>query len=269
METNNFENKPCCDFSSVKSPFTATFMVVLIVFFVILSLFTFVGAINKMKEGKYIGQGANVAKPSISVSGTGEVYAKPDLGMVSFSVVSDGATVEAALKDNTSKMNAVIAATKGQGVDDEDLKTTGFNVSPRYNYEEKTGNRTLVGYEVNQQLQVKIRNLDKAGAILSAATAAGANDIGGLQFTIDDEEEVKNQARTEAINDAKAKAKELASQLGVKLGKISGFNENGMYPVYENTKAMSAISSVAPAAPDIQTGQNRITSNVTIVYELE
>ncbi|MCX6760266.1 MAG: SIMPL domain-containing protein [Candidatus Nealsonbacteria bacterium] len=214
-------------------------------------------------------------KNIITVSGIGEVYTKPDLAVVNFSVVNEAITVDKAVSDNAGKINSVIKAIKEQGVKEEDLKTTNFYIYPRYEYRAAETEiysvapqkRVLVGYEITQSLEVKIRDLSKIGLIIETGTTNGANEVGDLQMKVDKEDEFKSQARASAI----AKAKELAKQVGVKLGKITNFSEDYTYPVYYgSTDAMSkSAEGIGGGAPDIQTGQNKITSTVSITYEIE
>jgi len=193
--------------------------------------------------------------------------------LIDFSVVGEKKTVIEAMAENTKKMNSVIEAIKSQGVEEKDLKTTNFSISPRYEWYEKSeiypaGKRVLVGYEVNQTLQVKIRDLTKIGNIIQVATKAGANQVGDLQFTIDKQDELKSQARKEAIEKAKVMAKEIAGQLGVKLVKITNFSENAIAPIpypYFMEKAMSGGAET----PQIQTGENKIEVQVSITYEID
>ncbi|MBI2626245.1 MAG: SIMPL domain-containing protein, partial [Candidatus Nealsonbacteria bacterium] len=173
-------------------------------------------------------------------------------------------------------MNAVIDSIKNQGVESKDLKTASFNISPRYEWREKEvcanypcpSERVLVGYEVYQSLQVKIRALDKVGAIIQGASDMGANDVSGLQFTVENEDELKSQARKQAIDEAKAKAKELSSQLGVDLARIVNFSESGSFPIPYYSFEKSAMGGAAPEAPQIETGENKIEATVTITYEI-
>jgi len=238
---------------------------VFIVFLVFLIVWVAVDISNKVKEGEN----------TISVTATGEVYAAPDLALTSFSVLTEARTVDEALSENTVKMNAVIAFVKSEGVEDKDVKTTGFNIYPRYEWQEKatcippcpSGRRVLVGYEVRQTLQVKIRDMAKIGAIVQGATEQGANQVSNLQFTIDDEDELKKQAREQAIDEAKTKAKELASQLGVKLGKVVEFSEGSVSPRYY---AMEEAVMGKGGGEDLQieTGENKIAVTVTVTYEI-
>ena len=120
-----------------------------------------------------------------------------------------------------------------------------------------------------QSLQVKIRNLEKIGAIIQGAADMGANDVSGLQFTVDNEDELKNLAREQAIDEAKNKAKELASQLGVKLVKITNFSESGAFPIpYYGLEKTMALGGAAEA-PQIETGENKIEITVIITYEID
>lgn len=207
---------------------------------------------------------------TIAVSATSEVYAAPDLVLASFSVVTEADTVNEALAENTAKMNAVIAFVKGEGVADKDVKTTGFSIYPRYEWDDNGRNRTLVGYEIYQTLQVKIRDLDQVGNIVQGAADEGANQISNLQFTIENEDELKNQAREQAIDEAKEKAKTLASQLGMSLGEVVGFNESGAVPLWKSYAVPEAAMGGVGGGGDIQfeSGENMITVSVTITYEI-
>ena len=271
MDEQTFENLKEKHRGKHRGLFTALF-VILSVFLVVLTISAAVGVQNKIKEGRYIGQEIET-KNTITVSDTGEIYAKPDLALTSFSVVNEAKTVTEAINENTEKMNTVIDFVKSQGVEDKDLKTTTFNISPRYEWHGKTGvppypqgKRVLVGYEVRQSLQVKIRDMAKIGQIIEGATTAGANQVGDLQFTIDKQDELKKQAREEAIEKAKAKAEELALQLGVNLVRITNFSESSVFPRYYFEEM--AMEGVSGAVPQIETGENKIEVTVIITYEI-
>jgi len=252
--------------------------VVFILFLLAVTVSTAVGILNKIKEGKYIGRNPE-AQNTITVSDTGEIYTKPDLGLITFSVKTFAKTVVEAMTENTEKMNAVIEAIKKQGVEAKDLKTTSFNIYPQYDYVYSPaeiqiypyppGKRVLTGYEVRQSLDVKIRNLAKTGDIIQKATDAGSNEAGDLVFIIDKEDEFKKKARVEAINKAKTKAQELAQQLGVKLGKITNFNENVYYPYRTGYELENMAGKGAAPSPRIETGENKISVTVSITYEIE
>jgi len=249
---------------------------VLIIFLITVIVYFAVGIQNKIKEGKYIGKEIE-SKNTITVSDTGEIYAKPDLALTTITVTNEAKTVAKAMADNTKKINSVIDFLKKQGIEEKDLKTANFNISPRYEWIKgedmalyPEGKRTLVGYAVYQSVQVKIRDMEKIGDIIQGATDAGANQIGDLQFIVDKEDEFKKQAREEAIKKAKEKAKELASQLGVDLVRITNFSESGETPrlMYYEATAKSVGGGGEMSAPSIQTGENKISVSVSITYEI-
>jgi len=258
---------------------------VLNLLFLILTIYVGILAANTFKEGKYIGrQGAAIS--TITVDGSGKVYASPDLATMDFSVVSEAKTVNEAMNDNSNKMNAVIEAAKKLGIAADDLQTSGFNINPHYDYVDvaaetgsaaevyyPSGQRVLSGYDITQTLTVKVRqdNMSKIGQIIQEATIAGANEVGDLRFTIDNPDDLRAEARKQAIDDAKAKAQVLADQLEVKLGKITGYNEGGYSPTYTMAydRAAAGVTEKSAPAPTIQTGQNKIESNVNITYEIE
>jgi uncharacterized protein YggE len=230
---------------------------VLIVFLLTATVYLIFGI--KAKIGESIGEN------TITVSDSGEIYAEPDLAVIDLSVISEAATVTEAMNQNTGKMDTIVARIKGLNVDADDLKTTNFNIYPRYEYIDER--RTLAGYEVHQTLNVKIRELQKASSIIQTATNAGVNQVGNLQFTIDEQDSLKEQAREMAIEKAKAKAKELAKQLGVKLVKISGFNEG--YDSVAPTVYREAAYGIGGGGPSsIEPGQNKIEVTVSITYEI-
>jgi len=238
---------------------------VLVLFLVILSVSEIVTVANKIKEGRYIGQGAQY-KNTISISGQGKVSAKPDIGQVDLSVISDAATVVAAQKDNTDKMNKITQAMKDLGIKDEDLKTTNYGIYPRYQYTKSINQ--IIGYEVSQTLTVKIRNLDKAGDILGQAATLGANQVGSLIFTFDNPESIKSQARQQAIANAKQKADDLAKTLGVTLGKLTSFSESYSGGPIPYSNAAYGIGGGGGGTPEIQTGQNEVQVDVSLTYEI-
>jgi len=271
MDNQNFHQ-----FKESKKKFLAIFVVILSIFFIALTVSTIVSVFNKIKEGRYIGQDIE-SRNTMSVTDTGEIYAQPDLALIDFSVVTEAETVEQAMSQNAEKMNNVINSIKEQGIEDKDLKTTSFSIYPRYEYRKietqiypyPPGKRVLVGYEVRQKLEVKIRDLAKIGQIIERATTAGANQVGDLQLTIDKQDELKKQARVQAIVKAKAKAEELATQLDVKLVRITNFTESSYLPMfYSLEKAAMAEGIGGGEVPQIETGESKITVTVTITYEI-
>ncbi|MCH8050012.1 SIMPL domain-containing protein [Patescibacteria group bacterium] len=252
----------------------------IILVLLLLSLFLFVKTVGEIKSYRFIGGGVP-ATNTITVSGVGEVFAVPDIGSFSFSVSEEKVTVKEAQAEATRKINVALGLLRGANVEERDIKTTAYNVYPQYTYIREIckpgfpcggGKRELTGYNVSQTISVKIRDIDKAGEILAEIGSVGVTNVSGLNFTIDDEDELKRDARREAIDDARAKAKQLARDLGVKLIRVVSFSEGGGYPVYARSFDLAIESTVFGAggleAPEIPVGENKITSNVSITYEI-
>ncbi len=210
---------------------------------------------------------------TITVSGKGEVLVKPDIASVSFGVSAENMDVAKAQTESATKINAILAFLKTNGVEDKDVKTTNYSIYPRYDYVKSAdiyygGKQVLAGYTVSQTVTVKIRKIEDAGKILSGLGGLGATDVSGLSFLVDKEDELKVQARDKAIEDAKTQAKNLAKSLGVKIVKITSFSESGNYPIYYAKAGIGAADMTSSVAPQIPTGENTITSNVNITYEI-
>ncbi len=208
-----------------------------------------------------------------SATATGKVFAKPDIANLTVGIKTEPkATAAEAVKDNTKKMNEIIDALKKVGIEEKDIKTTNYSLNPYYDW--SSGRQVLRGYEISQNVTVKIRDLDKIGEAIAKTTEKGANQIGNIEFTIDDEYELKAEARNGAIEKAIEKAKAIADKTGMHLGKIVNVYENQVYaqPVYSNYSkdvayGLGGASEVA--VPSIQTGQNEVNVEVTVVWEVK
>jgi uncharacterized protein YggE len=132
------------------------------------------------------------------------------------------------------------------------------------------GNQVISGYTASESITVKVRAVDSASKIMQDLGIAGVSDLSGPNFAIDNEDGLKAEARKKAIDDARAQAVVLAKDLGVRLGRVSSFNESGGgYPMYYAKDAMMGISAVsAPAPAELPKGENTISSDVTITYEI-
>jgi uncharacterized protein YggE len=258
------------------------FINAVVVAVILLAAFLAIETLNAIRQNSYIGKGVYPSNV-ISINGTGEVYAIPDTASFSFSVVEEGKTVKDAQDKATKKINAILDAVKSFGIDDKDVKTTGYTSYPKYEYTGSAcvsgycppGKQVLTGYEVSHSITVKVRDTAKAGDVLTKVGGLGASNISGLDFIVDDMDSVKDQAREKAVADAKAKAKVLSKTLGVRLTKVVNFYESGDMPVpMYYAKADSAMGMgggmvSAQATPSLPTGENKIVSNVTISYEVE
>jgi uncharacterized protein len=210
---------------------------------------------------------------SITVSGDGRAFATPDIAQINVGVQTGRqATAGAAMERLKTSMDAVIAAVKAQGIDEKDITTQSFWLNPVYDY--ANGRQIPQGFEASQSLSIKVRDLDKTSDVLGAATNAGANQAGGVTFTVDNPDAKQAEARQEAIKEAQQKAHVLAQQLGVRLGKILNFSEGyGGYPtpMYYGREAMGigGADMAANQAVQLPVGEQEMNINVSITYELE
>jgi len=205
----------------------------------------------------------------ISVTGEGKSVGIPDVGLISLSVLSEKSTAKEVMQDNSAKMNDIIKFIKSNGVDAKDVQTSGYYLNPRYDFQD--GNRIFRGYDLTSTLSVKIRNLDTISAIIDGAVSRGANQIGNIQFIIDDEAGLKDQARTIAITQAKEKALQIAKDAGLTLGKIVSFSENDGTSTYPQPLYMDKGIAMGQggAAPAVEQGSQEISVTVSLGFELK
>lgn len=208
----------------------------------------------------------------ISVDGEGKVTAVPDIAEFTFGVqTGPQQTAKAAMHSLTKSMDAAFEAVKALGIEEKDISTEFLSLHPSYDWNE--GRQVLRGYDASQQLRVKVRDLDIISDVLSAATNAGANQTGGVQFTVDDPQALRAEAREKAIKNAQEKAAVLAAQLGLKIEKLQSFSEGGGYspPMpYEAKRMMEAVEGdTADASIPLPPGEQEIQVNVSLTYEVD
>lgn len=222
----------------------------------------------------WISSNATIPSRTISVNAEGKTVVAPDIARFSFSVVSEGNDPEKLSQDNTQKMNAAIDYVKSQGVEAKDIKTAGYNLSPKYNYDRKTGRSFIDGYTISQTVFVKVRDFAKVGKLLGALPGYGINDISGLSFEIEDPDKFLNEARAQAFEKARLKAETMASQNGVRISRVINFYESSggyprPYPMYEAYgKGGDMGGPVALPAPAIEPGSQEVVVNVSVTYEI-
>ena len=243
-----------------------------------------VGAIvvSEIKGYRFIGGGVS-ASNTISVSGEGEVFAPPDIANISFTVRESAQKVSDAQDKVSVKVKAALAGVRKLSVADKDIKTENYSSYPKYEWQQKSimcittpcpqppGKQVIVGYEVSQTVTIKVRDLEKVNALVDGLAKAGVTEMQGPSFAIDDEDGLKAEARKIAIDKARAKAEVLAKDLGVSLVRIVSFSEGGYYPMYARTMSASMEKGVGGGgvvAPEIPKGENKITSSVTVTYEI-
>ncbi len=226
---------------------------------------------------------------AFSVSGEGKIVVKNDIAQFTYSVISQGDKDISAVKQSSdAKINKIRAWLKDQGIDSKDIQTVIYNLEPRYQYANcgsPVGGGasvcpppTIVGYTLNQTESIKIRDLAKVDSIVSGVVNAGANTVSQLNFTVDDQTALKNQAKGMAIKNALEQAKVIAKAGGFSVGDILSIDETSMPMPYDRmygaggmTKTLNLAVESAPAAPDtsVEAGSNEIISNVMVRFEIK
>lgn len=220
---------------------------------------------------------------SINVEGKGEVFVKPDIASFTFTVSAKESDAQKAQEAQDKTMSDINAYLKEKGVEEKDVKTTSYSMNPRYEYPDTRcfdgycppqGEPKVIGYEVSQSVTVKVRKTEDAGMLIAGVGEKGAENVGGLSFTIDDEEKYKAEARALAIADAEEKGAELADKLDVTIVRMTGYWENNVPPVYGYGGGMAmdmAMTKEAamPVSMEVPMGENTITVMVNITYEVE
>lgn len=235
---------------------------------VVLIIFVGVKARNAAEEYNYIGKVAH-DRDTITIQGQGKISSKPDLAQMDLGVQTDALTVKEAQAQNTQKMNAIIDAVAALGVKKEDVQTSNYSIQPKIDW--KDGRQNIIGYSVMQTLTVKVRDLNKTGDVLAKAGELGANQVGGVNFTIDDPTSLKEQARLKAIEDARKKADALTKQLGLSVVKVVTFSESApgmtLMPYMARAYDMAAPEAAVPS-PKIESGSLDVLSDVSVTFEV-
>lgn len=250
----------------------------------ILFIFVLILAIQHIKEIRYVGSADTTS--TINVDGSAHIVAVPDIATFSFTVTETAKTVAEAQTKATTKINNALKTLRDQGIADKDISTQSYNINPHYEYQRSVcpasstgaviycpeGKSVLTGYDVSQTVEVKVRDLTKAGTILTSIGSLGVQNVNSLQFSVDEPNKVKAEARSKAIAAAKEKADVLAKQLGVRLVRVISFSESDGYypprPVY-NAYGKGGADMAVQSAPEIPAGEQKVTSQVSITYEIQ
>jgi uncharacterized protein YggE len=200
---------------------------------------------------------------TFSVSGEGKEIVVPNIAEIRIGVISEGKDLTELQKENSEKMNKIINFLKEKGINEKDIQTENYSVSPKYDYSKPP--YRIVGYTISQDLKVKVRDLSKVGEILSQAVNYGANNVSGPSFTVDDKEVYLERAREKAIKNAKEKAEKIAKFAGFKLGKIVSITESSSYEPYPIMLKEMGDSEI----PQIQPGSQEIKVQVNIIFEIK
>lgn len=205
--------------------------------------------------------------PSITVSGTGRVKAEPDVADINLGVTKQGLDAKTAADEAATTMAAVIEALKAAGIAEADIQTTTISLNPVYDWEETPPE--IEGWEASNLVNITVRDIDSVGAVVDAATAAGATNINGITFRVDDPATAEAEARAAAVADARAKADQLATAAEVTIVGVLSISESGAQapqPIYMERASfdMAAGAAETPVMP----GQVELSINVVVQYEI-
>lgn len=218
------------------------------------------------------------AAPQIDIAATGPVVelsvfesvdVAPDLATIGAGVTTEAPTATEALRQNSAEMQKVIARIKASGVAEKDIQTTGINLNARYDYDQQTQRQVFRGYQASNRVNVILRKIDNTGRVLDALVQAGATDLSGPSFSIDDDTAAKDAARKRAVERANAQAKAYAAMLGYQNVRVLSISEamQGMGPMpmpFAKSRDAIEVTASAPVQPGmVQTGVN-----VAITYEM-
>lgn len=226
------------------------------------------------KKTSLLGHPENM-RDTFSMSGHGEISAVPDIAIIRAGLETTAKNVADAQKQNTERMNGFLKKVKDYGVNEKDRKTTDYTITPKYEFQrDRQGleKNIITGYSVSQQIELKIRSLDTISSILSLLGEFELNQVGSFSFSVDDKDELKQQALEHAVTNARVKAERLGRSGRIHIGRLISFSEN-TYPGTMMAEAGGSPSydmKMAPQAPTptIEKGSTLIESNIFATFEI-
>jgi uncharacterized protein YggE len=201
----------------------------------------------------------------LSVSAQAESHRVPDVASISAGVVTQAADPNAAMRDNATQMDKVMAAVRAAGIAERDVQTAGISVQPQYRYAENTP-PTITGYQASNTVNIKVRDIGKLGKVLDALVASGANQVNGPSFEVDQPEPAYDEARLAALKKAQARAETYAKAMGLRVRRVVSISEGGSFqPPMPYMRA-----AAAPAMKDtaVSPGETTLSVNIDVVFEL-
>lgn len=207
--------------------------------------------------------------PVVELNVTESVDAEPDLVTIGAGVTTNARTAVEAMRLNAVEMTKVIEQIKAQGVPEKDIQTSGISLGARYEYDQRTQKQVFQGYQVSNRVSVKLRDIDDTGKVLDALVVAGATDLDGPNFSLENDEPAKAAARKSAMERAKSQALEyarLAGYANVRLLEVSE-TMSGYGGSMPKMRSVALEAAPAPSAP-VQPGQVSTAVNITVKYEM-
>lgn len=212
----------------------------------------------------------------LSIAAEGKSARTPDLAVFNAGVTTQGKTAGAALTENASRMTAVIAALKKAGIAERDIQTSNLSVNPVYGQPKRLPDGSIeerepviVGYQATNQVSVRQRKLDQYGKVIDTLVAAGANQVNGPSFQLDDSAAAMDEARVEAMKKARARADLYAKAAGLRVVRVLTISENaGWAPPQPPMLFARADMASAPKSSPVAAGELEVTVTVNVSYEL-
>ncbi len=203
----------------------------------------------------------------LSISAQAEAHRVPDVATVSAGVVTQAPDANAAMRANAAQMDKVMAAIRAAGIAERDIQTAGINVNPQYHYAENMPPK-ITGYQANNTVSLKVRDIGKLGKVLDALVASGANQVNGPAFEVDQPEAAYDEARRAALGKAQARAQMYAKELGLRVRRIVSIDEGGGFrpPVPVPMMAMARAEKAYDTA--VSPGETTLSANLAVVFEL-
>ncbi len=235
--------------------------------------FIFLWAVNFFNVAYPLTVTTKMSSGELAVVGVGKVDTTPDTASVDLGiVVNDATTIEAASTEINKVNNAIVEGLASLGIEKGDVKTSNYSINPNYDYT-RVPNGSITGYNGNTTVTVKVKDTTKLPQVIEVGTKAGANQVMGTNYTIDKPEDYQEQARAKAIANAKEQANKMASELGIRLGRVVNIVESSsggmpMPLMYEKSVvSLDARGGSNAPVPDLQPGTQTITSTVTLYFE--
>lgn len=207
---------------------------------------------------------------TLNLSANGESEVAPDKATITLGVQTDAPTAEGAIRENANKMSRVIAALKRAGLTDREIQTSNLSLNPQYVYQENLPPR-LTGYQASNQVIVTVRELSRLGQIVDATVNAGADNVGGISFGVEDPTEAENRARLEAVDNLRAKADLYAKAMGYRVARLVTLNEGSSYmpaPPPMPMMARAEMSQKYDAVTQVSPGELKVRVDISATYEL-
>ena len=203
---------------------------------------------------------------TLSISAEGSVNREPDIAFLNAGVQTQGDTAQAAMSANSTAMNGVFEALSAANVDRKDMQTSNFSLQPQYDYSSRSNGNPprLTGYQVSNQLTVRVRDLDNLGQTMDALVSAGGNTFSSLRFALEDDRAAKNAARDIAMKEAIARAELYAAASGYEVARVVTISESSGY----SPQPMAVMARSSESATPIATGEVGYSVSVNVTFEL-